>query len=81
MTGKQLIVWLSWMILLVAPSTAQRYAFANLSVQEGLAQSQVFAMLVDSRGYIWMGTRGGGLCRYDGKRFEIFTQRQGLINN
>ncbi|MEO0470446.1 MAG: two-component regulator propeller domain-containing protein, partial [Bacteroidota bacterium] len=23
----------------------------------------------------------GGLCRYDGKRFEIFTQRQGLINN
>ena len=48
---------------------------------EGLAQSQVFAMLEDHRGYLWMGTRGGGLSRFDGKSFETYTTREGLVNN
>ena len=62
-------------------SSGQSFRFQNYSVGEGLAQSQVFAVLEDSRGYLWMGTRGGGLCRFDGKSFKTYQQKDGLVNN
>ncbi len=60
---------------------AQQYSFRNFSVKEGVAQSQVFSLLQDHRGYLWMGTRGGGLTRYDGVSFRTYTTRDGLCNN
>ncbi|MEM7103639.1 MAG: two-component regulator propeller domain-containing protein [Bacteroidota bacterium] len=59
----------------------QQFNFQNLSVGEGLAQSQVYAMLTDSRGYLWMGTQGGGLSRFDGKSFRNYSTRDSLSNN
>lgn len=59
----------------------QHFNFQPLSVQDGLAQSQVYALLEDSRGYIWMGTRGGGISRYDGQNFVNLTTSDGLIDN
>jgi ligand-binding sensor domain-containing protein len=52
---------------------AQQYNFYNYSVGDGLAQSQVYAMAEDPRGYLWLGTRGGGLSRFDGLTFQTFT--------
>ncbi len=52
---------------------SQQYNFHNYSVGEGLAQSQVYAMVEDPRGYLWLGTRGGGLSRFDGLQFRTFT--------
>ncbi len=46
-----------------------------------MAQSQVYSLLQDSRGYLWMGTRGGGISRFDGVNFKTFTVNDGLINN
>ncbi len=46
-----------------------------------MAQSQVYGMLQDSRGYLWLGTRGGGVSRYDGINFKTFSVNDGLINN
>ena len=60
---------------------AQQFDFENYSVREGLAQSQVYALLQDRDGYIWMGTRGGGLSRYDGQHFEQFTEKNGIASN
>ncbi|MBK7573443.1 MAG: hypothetical protein IPI10_18250, partial [Bacteroidetes bacterium] len=60
---------------------AQQYNFQNYSVADGLAQSQVFALCEDSRGYLWMGTRGGGLSRFDGNEFTNFTVDNGLVND
>ncbi len=60
---------------------AQQFNFQNYSLAEGLAQSQVYAMLEDSRGYIWMGTQGGGLCQFDGRTFQTFTVRDSLPDN
>ncbi|WP_164851262.1 ligand-binding sensor domain-containing protein [Larkinella soli] len=37
----------------------------QLSVDNGLSQSEVFCILKDSRGYVWFGTQDG-LNRYDG---------------
>ena len=50
-------------------------------MNEGLSQSQVYSMCEDKRGYLWMATRGGGACRFDGKTFVSFTEENGLINN
>lgn len=60
---------------------AQQYNFHNYSVKEGVAQSQVFSLLQDHRGYLWMGTRGGGLTRFDGTEFKTFSLKDGLPNN
>ena len=62
-------------------SNCQQYNFQNYSVSEGLAQSQVYALLCDSRGYVWLGTQGGGVSRFDGVGFENFGLRDGLVNN
>ena len=62
-------------------ASGQHFNFQPLSVQDGLAQSQVYALLEDSRGYIWMGTRGGGISRYDGQNFVNLTATDGLIDN
>ena len=62
-------------------SYSQQYNFQNYSVKEGVAQSQVYALLTDSRGYLWMGTQGGGITRFDGEHFKTFTLKDGLPNN
>ncbi len=60
---------------------AQLASFRNFSVENGLGQSQVYSVIQDHKGYLWFGTRGGGLSRFDGQNFESFTDRQGLVNN
>ncbi len=66
----------------VTPLAAQQqYDFLRYSISEGLPQSQVYAAMQDSRGYMWFGTQGGGVCRFDGARFETFTDENGLPSN
>jgi len=48
------------------------YSFSTYSVSEGLSQSTVFAVFQDSEGFIWIGTRGGGLNRFNGYNFDVF---------
>ena len=60
---------------------AQQHNFTTYSVTEGLAQSQVQTILEDGKGYLWLGTQGGGLCRFDGAKFVTFTTKDGLKSN
>ncbi len=46
-------------------------SFSRISVNEGLSQSRVTAVLQDSDGYMWFGTEDG-LNRYDGYDFKVF---------
>ncbi len=50
--------------------SAQPLTSINYSVGEGLPQSQVYAGAQDDKGYLWFGTQGGGLGRFDGKAFQ-----------
>ncbi|GHN02991.1 hypothetical protein WSM22_44800 [Cytophagales bacterium WSM2-2] len=53
----------------------------NYKAVDGLPQSQVTAMVEDHNGYLWIGTRGGGLARFDGREFKVYTSLDGLLSN
>ena len=60
---------------------AQQYNFKRFSVEEGLPRSGVYCLLEDSRGFLWIGTEGGGLARFDGNEFITYTVGNGLADN
>lgn len=74
-------LWLHIFFFCAALSFAQTYDFRNFNVDEGLAQSQVFCIFQDSKGYMWFGTNGGGASRFDGKNFQSFTPSNGALSN
>ncbi|MGK0385725.1 MAG: ligand-binding sensor domain-containing protein, partial [Patiriisocius sp.] len=44
----------------------------------GLVSQFVRTMYQDSKGVFWFGTNGDGLIRYDRKRLEEFTKKDGI---
>ncbi len=71
------VIWLV-LLLLSLKISAQQFNFQYYSLAEGLAQSQVYALFQDSKGYIWMGTQGGGINRFDGTELKLYTPKDGL---
>lgn len=57
---------------------AQKLDFLSYSVEEGLSQSEARSVFQDSRGYLWVGTAGGGACKFDGNGFTEYSHKQGL---
>ncbi len=62
------------------PAKAQQYLFESYSIDDGLAQSQPRSILQDRGGYLWIGTTGGGLSRFDGRTFTNFSTADGLAS-
>ncbi|WP_345159261.1 ligand-binding sensor domain-containing protein [Pontibacter saemangeumensis] len=56
---------------------AQQYNFRSWTLEQGLPQSQITAILQDHQGFLWLGTRGG-LSRFDGINFHTYTEQDGL---
>ena len=69
------VVFFLWFSFL---GTAQHINFKNITVADGLPQSQVFDIEQDSEGALWLATQGGGVCIYDGKSFKIIDTKNGL---
>ena len=67
-----------------AQTIDEHYYFKSLSSQNGLSQNTVSAILQDSKGFMWFGTKDG-LDRYDGVSFRHFkydrTNPRSLGNN
>ncbi|MGZ4039084.1 MAG: two-component regulator propeller domain-containing protein [Bacteroidia bacterium] len=55
--------------------------FKFFDIAQGLNSSYISAMLQDKNGNIWFGTKGGGVCKYDGNEFITYAEKQGLPNN
>lgn len=74
------LIKLALSLLLTLPFAlqAQLYNFQTYSLDEGLSQSEVNTIYEDSRGYLWIGTSGGGLNRFDGKSFKVYEEKDGL---
>ena len=64
-----LICLIGYQIGCHAQMADEHYYFKNLSVQNGLSQNTVNAILQDKQGFMWFGTKDG-LNRYDGLSFR-----------
>ncbi len=60
---------------------AQQFSLRHYTAVDGLPQSQVNAIVEDENGYLWIGTQGGGLARFDGKEFKTYNTLDGLLSN
>lgn len=67
--------------LIIGVGYSQRYNFKNFSVDNGLTQSEIYAICEDQRGNLWFGSLGGGLIKYDGYTFTSYREEDGLANN
>lgn len=68
-------------LLAVQTSAAQQFSLRNYKAVDGLPQSQVNMIVEDAHGYLWIGTHGGGLARFDGREFKVYTTLDGLLSN
>ena len=62
-------------------SNAQNDQLRAYTLKDGLPQSQVNAIVQDDLGYLWIGTQGGGIARFDGISFKVWTEKNGLGSN
>lgn len=74
-------LFLVFVLLRSLPVEAQLFNFQNYNVEDGIAQSQVYALYEDVLGRLWMGTRGGGISVFDGFEFKNYTTRDKLPGN
>ncbi|MCH5719692.1 ligand-binding sensor domain-containing protein [Niabella hibiscisoli] len=58
-----------------------QYYFKHYQVDDGLVHNAVITILQDRKGLIWMGTRGGGLNRFDGYTFKSFNNKSSKLGN
>ena len=49
-------------------------SFKNFTTRDGLADMSVFSITIDSTGLLWVGTRGLGLCSFNGKTFTNYSR-------
>jgi len=51
---------------------AQPFHLSHLDVEQGLPAPSIRAIRQDQKGFLWLGTFGGGLLRFDGKTFRSY---------
>jgi hypothetical protein len=70
-----LIILLLTLSGIAQPRLEKHYSRKQFSTYDGLVQSQVNRIVQDSKGYLWICTKGG-LSRFDGLRFQNFVDDQ-----
>jgi len=71
---------LAWILTVATAVQAQWVPCRHFGVREGLAQSQVTDVTQDASGHLWIATQGG-VSRFDGRSFGLFTTGNGLPDN
>ena len=75
--------WIFFGVLLLLEGiqlSAQVYNSTPYSTEDGLVQSQVWAILEDHKGFLWLGTHGG-IARFDGRQFESYTLEDSITSD
>ena len=62
--------------LLLSLFSAHAYHFRSYQVEDGLSHNSVWAVMQDSKGFMWFGTNDG-LNRFDGKKIKVYRKIQG----
>jgi len=77
LTDPQLKIVVSILIILLGgisqPLCDDNIRFNHITIEHGLSQSTVYAIVQDQYGFMWFGTRNG-LNRYDGYNFNVYLQ-------
>lgn len=55
--------------------------FTSFYEEDGLALNSCWAITEDNNKKMWFGSYGGGLSIYDGNKFTVISQKDGLANN
>lgn len=56
------------------------HPFYHLSMKNGLPSNNIYELLQDQNGFIWMAT-DAGVVRYDGNFIQVYTVNEGLPDN
>jgi two-component sensor histidine kinase len=54
-------------------------SFSNLDESDGLGHNSCWDISEDSNGNMWFASYGGGVSKFDGKKFTVFTVKDGLL--
>ncbi len=65
----------------VVPAGRGRGQWRTYDTVDGLATQETRTILQDRRGYLWFGTWGGGVSRYDGQTFTTYTRNDVIKSN
>jgi signal transduction histidine kinase/ligand-binding sensor domain-containing protein len=81
--NRRIVIGAFWILIsgLCHDLLAQQFAIRKYTAVDGLPQSEVRAIVEDKNGYLWIATQGGGLARFDGRKFRVYTTLDGLLNN
>lgn len=60
-------------------SRMENGSFANLDENEGLGHNSCWDINQDVNGNMWFASYGGGVSKYDGNKFTVFTIKDGLL--
>jgi len=71
-------LFLAALLFPALPAPAMHPAVHHYTVSDGLPQNQVFALIQDADGFLWVGTYAGGAARYDGRSWQNLGTRYGL---
>jgi signal transduction histidine kinase/DNA-binding response OmpR family regulator/ligand-binding sensor domain-containing protein len=59
------------LLVVISDEYAQQIRFDHFDTRKGLSQNNINSLVIDSTGYVWIGTIEG-LTRFDGSEFKIF---------
>lgn len=70
----------------LAPDRSYSGHFHDISILDDLGketynENYIFTLAIDSAGNKWFGTWGGGVSRFDGKKWTNFTTKEGVAGN
>ncbi len=65
------LFFLGQVVFAAVPSKPDLW-FTRLGLEEGLSHADVRCIIRDYQGFMWFGTTGGGLNRYNGYNFKVY---------
>ena len=60
-------------------SRMENGSFSTIDESDGLGHNSCWDISQDANGNMWFASYGGGVSKFDGKNFAIFTTKQGLL--
>lgn len=81
---KYLLIFLGLLALLAGTKLCaadnSAFRFTQYTIYDGLPAMEIYNVIQDEKGYIWIGTNSG-LSRFNGYQFQNYTTQDGLSNN